>query len=120
MKQWLTTKHPVPRWLMLAIAVFTIVSFLALYAGALNLDRERQALGVELWHERHTGSYQPLEVPLGGTLRYTAVLIGFLSSLLVIAATLWVVFKRPQCLTVNHSSEMTESMSGQHREKNNV
>ncbi|MCP4604883.1 MAG: hypothetical protein GY847_30910 [Proteobacteria bacterium] len=94
MKQWLIQRQAIPRWVILVIAVLTIVSFVTIYVKAHELDKEKQAAGIELWYERHPlGSINVLEIPPVGTLRYVEITIGFLCSLSVVIVAVWILLQ---------------------------
>jgi len=65
MKRWLAQRQTAPRWMILAIAGLTIASFTLIYDKAHELDKEKQAVEIELWYERHpSGSINVLELRL--------------------------------------------------------
>ncbi len=94
MKRWLIQRQTAPRWVILVIAVLTIVSFVVIYVKAYELDKEKQAAEIELWYERHPwGSINVLEIPPVGTLRYVEITIGFLCSLSVVIVAIWILLR---------------------------
>ena len=94
MRQWLAQRHTAPRWMILAIAVLTIASFVLIYDKAHELDKEKQAVEIELWYERHpSGSINVLEIPPAGTLRHIEIAIGFLCGLSVVIVAIWILLR---------------------------
>jgi len=106
MKQWMTGELVVSRWVVLAIAALSIVSFSVLYAKAHELHSELHLTKAE--QRRQTGiiSCPPLNIPIVGTLGYPEMWIGFLCNLGIVIGAVCTLFHG------RRSTEETESSPG--------
>ncbi len=83
MKQWMTRELVAPRWIILAIAVLSIVSFFTIYAKAHELDDELHSTKIELRKAKDPSilCIWTMDIPPVGTLRFPEMQVGFLCNL---------------------------------------